>query len=129
MNLHEKINYLLDEKSMLKKEFVNRVRILEPKLKQTGEIPSEQTIYRYLSGKREIKVEMIPYFAEVLDISISDLFSFDIDYASEKNTQHSKEAREMMALIKYIPIKTLTVILNTMRRYKHLHDEELKNFK
>ena len=61
----EKINYLLAEK-VYQKDFVDKLIALEPKLKQTGEIPSIQTFYRYLNNQREIKVELIPYFAEAL---------------------------------------------------------------
>jgi len=123
MDLHEKINYLLDEKLIKKKEFVNRVRALEPKLKTTGEIPSEQTIYRYISGKREIKVELIPYFAEALNVSIEDLFSSDIEYSCQNNVRYSKEAREILNLLAYMPSSTTKMILETMRRYKELHDD------
>ena len=43
MEVWEKINYLLVEKGISKKDFVDKLIALEPKLKQTGEIPSIQT--------------------------------------------------------------------------------------
>ena len=55
MEVYEKINYLLKEKKMSKKGFVDKLLLLEPRLKQTDEIPSIQTIYRYLNAQREIK--------------------------------------------------------------------------
>ena len=48
MEVYEKINYLINEKNMTKKEFVDKLINLEPKLRLSGETPSVQTIYRYL---------------------------------------------------------------------------------
>ena len=71
------------------------LRELEPKLKSTGEIPSEQTIYGYINGKGELKIELIPYIAEVLEVDEQELFRFDIEYATEYNIRYSKNAREI----------------------------------
>ncbi len=68
MELFEKINLLLQEKKLSKKEFANRIRALEPKLNSTQEIPSEKSIYAYLNGTIGIKIELIPYIAEVLGV-------------------------------------------------------------
>jgi len=59
---------------MNKKEFVNRVLALEPKLKNTGEIPTEKTVYAYLNGTSNLKLELIPYIAEALNITEQELF-------------------------------------------------------
>jgi len=74
MEVFEIINYYLREKKISKKEFAARLRALEPKLKSTGEIPSEKTIYAYLNGRISIKAELIPYIARVLDIPEQLLF-------------------------------------------------------
>lgn len=66
MNVIDKINFLLKEKGIAKKEFADKLPELEPILKAAGETPSEQTIYRYLNESRKLKVELIPYIAEVL---------------------------------------------------------------
>ena len=124
MEVYEKINYLLNEKSMPKKEFVDKLLALEPKLKKTGEVPSVQTVYRYLSGKRELKIELIPFIAEVLEIQEQELFVSDIEYASEYNIRYSKEAREILTLLPYIPKIMIEKILDTMRDYKNIHDRE-----
>lgn len=68
MEVFEKINLLLQEKKLSKKEFANRIRTLEPKLNSTQEIPSEKSIYAYLNGTIGIKIELIPYIAEVLGV-------------------------------------------------------------
>ena len=44
MEIYEKIKYLMDEQDISKKEFVNKLLSLEPRLKKTGEILSIQTI-------------------------------------------------------------------------------------
>jgi len=71
---YEKVNKILIERRILKKDFVKRLISLEPKLKRTGEIPSEQTIYSYLNGTINLKLELIPYIAEALDITEQELF-------------------------------------------------------
>lgn len=74
MEMHERINLLLKEKNLSKKEFAIKLRNLEPKLNSTLEIPSEKSIYAYLNGRIGIKIELIPYIAEVLEIPEQVLF-------------------------------------------------------
>ncbi len=74
MDLSYKINLFLKEKGMSKKFFAEKIIALEPILKSTREVPSPSTIYGYLNGSREIKAELLPYIAKVLDVSISELF-------------------------------------------------------
>lgn len=74
MELYEKINLYLKDKKLSKKEFAKQLLALEPKLKNTGEIPSENTIYAYLNGRINIKIELISYIAEVLNIPEQLLF-------------------------------------------------------
>ena len=123
MQVYEKINYLLTEKGMSKIEFVNKLIELEPKLRVSGEVPSAQTIYRYLSGKRELKIELIPYIAEVLEVSEQELFSFDIEYASEYNIRYSKDVREILNLLQYTPNPMIEHIRNTLQKFKQEYDK------
>lgn len=74
MEVYEKINLLLLEKKLSKKDFAVKLRNLEPKLNSTMEIPSEKSIYAYLNGRIGIKIELIPYIAEVLEIPEQLLF-------------------------------------------------------
>lgn len=127
MEVWEKINYLLDEKGISKKEFADMLLSLAPRLKRTDEIPSSQTILGYLYGKRELKVELIPYIAEVLGVSEQELFSFDIEYASEYNHRQSKEVREIINLLPYAPKSIIEHIKTQLQKYKALHDETAKN--
>ena len=74
MNITEKINNIINEKGLTRKYFVNQLILLNPILKSTGETPSSSTIYGYLNGNREVKIELLPYIAKVLDVSIAELF-------------------------------------------------------
>ena len=74
MEVYEKINLLIKEKKITKRAFSNSLRFLEPRLKTTGEIPSENTIYSYLSGRISIPIELVPYITETLNITEQELF-------------------------------------------------------
>ena len=123
MEVWEKINYLLEEKNMSKQDFANRLIELEPRLKRTSETPSTQTILGYLYGKRELKVELIPYIAEVLGVSEQELFNFNIEYATEYNYKQSKEVREIVDLLPYAPNSVVEHIKAQLQKYKNLNDE------
>lgn len=123
MEIIDKINYLIKEKNLQKKDFVKMLQAIEPKLKSTGEIPSEQTIYGYLNGKRELKVELIPYIAEVLGVDEQELFRFDIEYATEYNMRYSKDAREILELLQYAPKPMIEHIKNALRKCKKSYDD------
>ena len=74
MEVYKNINLYLKDKNISKKEFAHRLLQLEPKLINTGEIPSINTIYAYLNGRVGLKIELIPYIAEVLNIPEQFLF-------------------------------------------------------
>jgi len=126
MEVWEKINYLLAEKKITKQEFANKLISLEPKLKRTSEIPSTQTILGYLYGKRELKVELLPYIAEVLEVDEQELFRFDIEYASEYNIRYSKDAREILELLYYAPKPMIEHIKLTLQKCKKNYDYGVK---
>ena len=123
MEVWEKINYLLEEKKISKQEFANRLISLEPKLKRTLETPSTQTILDYLYGKRELKVELIPYIAEVLGVNEQELFNFNIEFATDYNYKQSKEVREIINLLPYAPNSIIVHIKTQLEKYKNLHIE------
>ncbi len=123
MEVWEKINYLLEEKKMSKQDFANRLIELEPRLKRTSETPSTQTILGYLYGKRELKVELIPYIAEVLGVSEQELFNFNIEFATDYNYKQSKEVREIINLLPYAPNSIIVHIKTQLEKYKNLHIE------
>lgn len=126
MEVWEKVNYLLEEKNITKQEFAQHLITLAPKLKRTGEAPSIQTVLGYLYGKRELKVELIPYIAEVLGVDEQELFRFDIEYATEYNLRYSKDAREILDLLQYTPKPMLEQIKTIMRKFKKTYEEGVK---
>ncbi|OCL84797.1 transcriptional regulator [Arcobacter porcinus] len=128
MEVWEKINYLLDEKKMSKQEFATKLISLEPKLKRTSETPSIQTILGYLYGKREIKIELIPYISEVLNINEQELFNFDIEYATNYNVRYSKDAREILDLLYYTPKPAIEKIIDYLKEYKNIYEKDIKKF-
>ena len=123
MEVWEKINYLLEEKKISKQDFTNRLIELEPRLKRTLKTPSTQTILGYLYWKRELKVELIPYIAEVLGVSEQELFNFNIEYATEYNYKQSKEVLEIVDLLPYAPNSVVEHIKAQLQKYKNLNDE------
>jgi transcriptional regulator with XRE-family HTH domain len=128
MEVCEKINYLLIEKKMSKKEFTDKLIALSPRLKLTGKTPSKQTILGYLYGKREIKIELIPFIAEVLGVEEQELFTFELEYSTNYNYKQSYEVREIVKLLPYAPQSVIAHIKEQLRKYKKLHDESVKPF-
>jgi transcriptional regulator with XRE-family HTH domain len=147
MEVYEKINLLIKEKNINKKSFAEQLIKLEPKLKSTGEIPTVKAIYAYLNGKIAMKVELIPYIAEVLNIPEQLLFDdslrarknylkYILDNASseEKEFVKSKVCVEQIAritipqdrfhkiqdLLLYAPEIFLDELEKTLRNYKDL---------
>ena len=123
MNVSDKINYLLIEKNISKREFAQKLLSLHPILDRTGKPPSESTVYGYLNGGREIKIELIPYIAETLEISEQELFSNEIEYANDYNYQYSKEAREILDLLKYAPKSAVEDVKSYLIKFKGVFDE------
>lgn len=129
MDIVEKINYLIKEKNLSKKTFAETLQSLQPMLKSTGNPPNIQTIYGYLNGKRELKVELIPYIAEVLGVSEQELFSGDIEYASDHNIRYSQEVREIVALLAYAPKPVREEIKALLQEIKEISDQKLRSLK
>lgn len=128
MLVRDKINYILEEKGMSKREFAKQLLSLEPALTATGKSPSESTVYGYLNGRREIKIELIPYIAEVLGVKEQELFEVGIEHATQFNYTLSKEVRDIVALLQYVPSAKILELKEQLLKYKQLHEEQiLKN--
>ena len=126
MNVADKINYLLEEKGISKREFAQKLLSLNPSLDRTGKAPSESTIYGYLNGGREIKIELIPYIAESLNITEQELFTNEIEYTNDYNYKYSKETREILDLLKFAPRSAIDEIKNYLMKYKKIYDDGIK---
>jgi len=147
MEVYEIINLHLRENKLTKKDFAQKLRNLEPKLRNTNEIPSEKSIYAYLTGRIGIKIELIPYIAEVLNIPEQLLFDDSsrtrkiylkhiVDSISaeeiellksklcEKNTSSNKMPKDIyfkiQDLLIYAPEMFLNELKNTLKEYKDL---------
>ena len=125
MNILNKINYLLNEKNMSKKYFIKKFLNLEPKFTSTNKIPSESTVYGYLNGSREIKIEFITYIAEVLEVKEQELFESSLEYDNEYNYIKTKEVRSIIDLLKYLPSIKIRELHEQLREYKMLYDKRL----
>lgn len=125
MQVRDKINYMIEEKNMSKTDFAEKLLALEPKLNSTDKPPSLSTIYGYLNGRREIKIELLPYIAEVLHIKEQELFEFDIEYATEFNYVRSKEVREIISLLRFVPPAKIIELKDNLMKFKELASEEL----
>jgi transcriptional regulator with XRE-family HTH domain len=156
MELYEIINFFLNKKKLSKKEFAEKLISLEPKLKNTGEIPSINTIYAYLNGRIGIKAELIPYIADVLDIpeqfffELSDkkravLLEHLLSSLSQKEQKtilknahllfndnsesiQCKEIGEVSQLLIYASKPLLLELKNILLRHKEKYESFKKNF-
>lgn len=126
MEVFEKINYIINEKNMSKKEFADKFLSLNPRLRTTGEAPSYSSIYGYLSGRREIKIELIPYIADALNIKEQELFNFDLEYSTEFNIKYSKDIREIIELFQYAPKNMIEHIKLTLQKFKKNYEDGVK---
>lgn len=87
MEVFEKINYLIEESNMTKKEFVDRVLELEPRLKE------------------------------------QDFFEFDVEFATNNNIKQSKEVREILNLLQYLPARAINDLKNKLYEYRKLYEK------
>lgn len=140
MELYEKINEILHNKKITKKEFAEVLISLEPKVNRVSEIPSVQSIYTYLNGRSSIKAELIPYIAEALDISEQELFpdslknrtrylkyilnnstQSELDMINQSNNvMYNTQAKELIDLLPYIPNALLQSFIEKAKKIKKI---------
>lgn len=128
----DKILEILHQKSISKKDFAKKLIDLNPKVGTKGEPPSERTIYLYLQGKREIKADLIPYIAEVLDIQEQELFKdnnnfYENTYIKEptNNYGYSTTQKELIALLPYIPEQMIQNFIKKAKEIKKIALEDV----
>lgn len=147
MEVYERINLYLKDKKISKKEFAKQLLNSDVKLKNTGDVPSENTIYAYLNGRIGLKIELIPYIAEVLQIPEQLLFDDSSrtrkiylnhllkDITSEEaellksrlcdekqpiSTVPKDRMHKIQDLLQYAPEMFLQQLENTLKEYKDL---------
>ena len=153
MEVYEKINFIIKTKAITKRAFSTILRNLEPRLKSTGEVPTEKTIYKYLSGDISIPIELIPFIAEALDVIEQELFSLhpqskrklikylsteldskQISYIQNSQSQidtdslsspNKKEIEKLIRLLEFIPKAMLNKIIIKIEKIEKIVDEPL----
>lgn len=91
MEVYEHINHYIRETKISKIEFYRRLVALEPKLTNTGEVPTTNAVYAYLIGRIGMRVELLPYVARVFNIPVGLLFG-DTAYDRRLYIKHIKES-------------------------------------
>lgn len=138
MDIYENINYYIKKRGLSKREFASKLISLEPKSNRTGEVISEKIIYSYLSGKTSIKVDLIPFISEVLNVPEQFLFedsekvrlrildkilktptSIEKDFIKRKLLVESNERweskKEILELLTHAPESYLKSLRNSLR--------------
>ncbi|MDR1912648.1 MAG: hypothetical protein LBQ52_09950 [Helicobacteraceae bacterium] len=123
MNVVDKINALIADRGISKSQFAQALMELEPRLNSTGETPSRSSIYHYLNGARELRVELIPYIARVLGVNENELFSEEVENSFGVDTALSKEGREIMSLLPYASASMIRNIKESLLRCKRAQQE------
>jgi len=72
--IYENINKIIKRKGLTRKEFAKKLMDLEPTVNRAGETPVLSSIYGYLNGRIIIPLNLIPFIAEVLNVTEQELF-------------------------------------------------------
>ena len=151
MEVYQTINLILKEKKLSKKDFTTKLQeLLQSDSSITIKIPSEKSIYAYLNGKVSIKIELLPYISQVLDVPIEFLFSddnntkialfkyifktelkpYELEYILKKlkidtalySTISAKQDiyKDIYNLLNYAPEQFLLKVQDTLNSYKKL---------
>lgn len=120
MRVVERINEILKEKNISKKELASRLINLGMKANKTGEIPTLSSIYAYLNGNIDIKADMIPFIADALGVFEQELFS-DNKKKNLKilnriyNFQSTTNYLQFIELLEYLSPKSLECLEEVLR--------------
>lgn len=66
---------------------------------------------------------MIPYIADVLNVNEQELFEFNIEYSTQYNYKQSKEIREIIELLQYLPNSAIIDLKKRLYEYKMTYDK------
>jgi len=127
VEVYENINTILKEKNITKRWFAKRLRELEPKLHTTGEIPTEKTVYGYLNGTSQLKIELIPFICEVLRVSESELFNYKhkikIKSPKVKYNSSQNDLEKLTELLPYAPKPMVHKLIKELENIKKITQE------
>lgn len=124
MKVVQRINEILKQKQISKRELAKRLIELDMKASKTGEHPTESSIYAYLNGNIELKADMIPYIAEALGICEQELFSQN-DNTSKKilkkiygDKMPYEKYNDIIDLLEYVSPKSIEVLEKVLSQHK-----------
>lgn len=124
MKVVDRINEILKEKNITKKELANRLINLGMKANKTGEIPTLSSIYAYLNGNIDIKADMIPFIADALGIFEQELFSnkkeenFKIIRKLYKNDLSYQNYADFIELLEFLSPSNLKILEEILLKNK-----------
>ncbi|TEY03997.1 helix-turn-helix transcriptional regulator [Campylobacter sp. US33a] len=116
MKVVDRINEILKEKNISKKELANRLINLGMRANKTGEIPTLSSIYAYLNGNIDIKADMIPFIADALGVFEQELFSdkkeenFKIIHKLYRNKTSNQNYSNLLELLEFLSPKNLEIL-------------------
>lgn len=115
MKVVDRINEILKEKNISKRELANRLVDFGLKSSKTGETPSLSSLYAYLNGNIEIKADMIPYIADALVVYEQEFFSdskqaLKIMAKIYQGKVDYNKYEKIIELLEYLSPKTLAVL-------------------
>lgn len=116
MRVVDRINEILKEKNISKRELAKRLINLDMRASKTGEIPTESSIYAYLNGNIEIKADMLPFIADALGVFEQELFSNDTKQNDKilnrvfSNDELNFKYKNIIELLEYLSPKSLEVL-------------------
>lgn len=121
MKVVERINEILKEKNISKKELASKLMDLGLRAHKTGETPTLSSLYAYLNGNIDIKADMIPFIADALGVYEQELFSASAQKMLRKiATQNPlyKKYHHIIELLEYISPKSLETLEKTLQMHK-----------
>ncbi|WP_334083360.1 helix-turn-helix transcriptional regulator [Helicobacter typhlonius] len=121
MKVVERINEILKEKNISKKELASRLIDLGLRAHKTGETPTLSSLYAYLNGNIDIKADMIPFIADALGVYEQELFSANAQKMLRKIATHNPtymKYHHIIELLEYISPKSLETLEQTLLNHK-----------
>jgi hypothetical protein len=129
MRVVQRINEILKEKNLNKRELAKRLIDLAMRASKTGEIPTESSIYAYLNGNIEIKADMLPFIADALGVCEQEFFTSDSKQSQKilkriyDKEDLSYKYRNIIELLEYLSPKSLEILEKTLMQNKSKIEE------
>jgi hypothetical protein len=122
MKVAQRINEILKEKNISKRELAKRLINLDMKASRTGEIPTESSIYGYLNGNIEIKADMLPFIADALGVFEQEFFCDDKNQNDKilkrlySDNELSCKYKDIIELLEYLSPKSLEILKGSLNQ-------------